>query len=304
MKNYTYRAFGLNIVSDFELPELNNGSGNHDVEILYGKIDEVDGHLSEDRIFKTDSEEIIYQLKDIAGCKIQKGKKAIIMPSPTLSNSTLRLLILTSVLGCILIQRKMLPIHGSSVVAGNRCIIIAGQSGAGKSTLTSAFINKGCRFLADDVSVVCNDKNGIMYVQPAYPYRKLHKDSAQCYDFDIEGLERIEYEEEKYLIPVHQHFIDTPKQLSALFEIIPADVDNVRIEKVKGLEKLNVLMDNLYRGTLAIYFDSRAHYFENIGDIASKLDVYRISRPKNEFTCEKQVELIFKELGIESPEVV
>lgn len=296
MKKYKYRAFGLNIVSDFELPELVNGSDEYDVEILRGEIDEVDGDFIENKIHKADSKEITYQLKGVAGCKVQYGKKAIIMPSPTLTESTLRLLILTSVFGCIFIQRKMMPVHGSSVVLGDNCIIIAGGSGAGKSTLTSAFIEKGYFFLADDVSVLSQDDNGNIYVQPAYPYRKLHKDSLQCYDYDVEGLERIEYEEEKYLIPVHKHFINSPKRLSALFEIVPANIDEVKIEKIKGLEKLRILMGNLYRGKLKFFSNSEAYYFENFGDIASKLDIYRIMRPKNRFTCEEQLELICKEL--------
>lgn len=305
MEKYKYRAFGLNIFSDFELPELVCRNDDEcDVEILCGGIDEIDGRFLEDKIYKADSEEIIYQLKDIAGCKVQNGKKAIIMPSSTLSKSTLRLLILTSIFGCVLIQRKMLPIHGSSVVVGDGCIIIAGYSGAGKSTLTSALIEKGSLFLADDVSVVSNDNNGSMYVHPAYPYRKLHKDSARCYNYDVNSLEKIEYEEEKYLIPVHKHFVNTPKHLRALFEIVPANIDKAHIEKIKGLEKLRILMDNLYRGKLKFFFNSEAYYFKNIGDIASKINIYRIMRPINKFTCEEQVELILKELGTEFPEVV
>lgn len=298
MKKYKYRAFGLNIDSDFELPELICRYGDEiDVEIICDEIDEMDGRFLADKIHKADPEEIIYQLKGIAGCKVQNGERATIMPSATLSKSTLRLLILTSVFGCIFIQRRMLPIHGSCVVVGDDCIIIAGASGAGKSTLTSAFIEKGCSFLADDVSVVTTDEKGSVFVHPAYPYRKLHKDSAQCYDYDVNGLERIEYEEEKYLIPVHKHFSNTPKRLRALFEIVPSDVDNVHIGKINGLEKLKILMDNLYRGKLKFFFNSEAYYFKNIGDIASKIDIYKIMRPENKFTCEEQLKLIYKELG-------
>lgn len=298
MKKYSYRAFGLNIVSDFELPELVKGNGKNDVEILLGNIEEIDGEFSTNQIFKTDSEEIIYQLKNVAGCRILNGNKAIIMPSPSLSHSTLRLLILTSVLGCILIQRKMSPIHGSSVVIGDSSIIIAGRSGAGKSTLTSTFIEHGYKFLTDDVSVISMDDFGNMYVQPGYPYRKLHKDSADHHSLNIEELERIEYEDEKFLVPVNQYFIDTPKRLLALVEITPMTVDNVSIEKLKGISKLNVLMENLYRGALASHFNSRTYYFERIGDIASKLDVFKMRRPKNQFTCEEQLELILNEVGI------
>lgn len=296
MKQHTYKAFGLNIISDIELPELLIAEGNADVEIRLGEIEEVDRGLTEDIIIKTSPEEIIYQLKDIAGCKVQNGKKVIIMPKLGLNHTILRLFVLTSVLGCILIQRKIPAIHGSSVVIGDQCIIIAGNSGAGKSTITNEFILKGHSFLSDDVSVINYDQLERMYVQPGHPFRKLHKDSAQHYCLNIENCERIEYEEDKYLIPVHDSFIDRPIRLNALVEIVPKEVDAVSIQKLSGIEKLNVLMENLYRGRLTSHFNSKAYYFKMIGSIAANLKVYRLTRPNNKFTCDKQVELIMNEV--------
>lgn len=299
MGKYLYRAFGLNILSDFELPELETGLGQQDVEILHGEVSETDADLSCDRVIRMSAEEIIYQLKDVAGCKVYNRGQAIIMPHPSLSQSTLRLLILTSVMGCILIQRKMVPLHGSSVTMNGEGIILAGQSGAGKSTLTSTFIKKGFRFLSDDVSVIDSDDNGDLYVQPSYPYRKLHRDSIDNFKLDVSGLERIEREEEKYLIPVHESFESEPRKLRAFIEIVPMDkVEEVSIERIRGAAKLRLLMDNLYRGNLSTYFDSKVFYFEQIGKISANLDVFRLVRPKHQFTCDKQAELILNELGI------
>lgn len=296
MKQYKYRAFGFNIISDFEMPELMKGNGIVDIEITKGNIEEIEDDLLEDKIIKSSENEIVYQLKDIAGCKVINGKRVIIMPSPNLGHTTLRLFILTSVLGCILIQKKVPAIHGSCVVIGDKCIIIAGDSGAGKSTITSEFILQGYTFLSDDVSVIYDDKLGNLCVQPGVPYRKLHKDSALHYSINTENCEKIEYEEEKYLIPLHKSFENTPKKLCALVEIVPKEVDDVYIEKLKGIEKLNILMNNLYRGRLTAHFKSREFYFKLIGDIAARLDVYRIIRPKDRFTCDKQVELIINKL--------
>lgn len=298
MSKYKYKAFGLNFISDFEIPELVPGNGENDVEILYGKIEEMDGQFSDDMIFKADPSEISFQVKDIGGCRVINGKTAIIMPKDNFKHSVLRLFILTSIMGCILIQRKMIPIHGSCVMIGDSSIIIAGRSNAGKSTLTSYFLNKGYRFLSDDISVVKIDDLGDMFVQPGYPYRKLHGDSAEHHSINTDGLEKIDYEENKFLVPAHEYFVDEPKRLSALFEITPMNGCDVEIKKVKGLSKLNVLMENLYRGTLASLFKTRAFYFEQIGTIASKLDIFRVIRPENQFTCEKQAELILNELGM------
>lgn len=298
MGKYRYRAFGLNIASDFRLPELMEGSGSEDVGILKGIIDVGDYDLSENIIFKESREESIYQIKKIARCKIIKGETAIIMPDPFLSDSTLRLLILTSVFGCVFIQRRMVPIHGSCVVIGKRSIVIMGSSGAGKSSLAGTFIKEGCKFLSDDVSVISENALGKMLVQPGYPYRKLHQDSAEYHSLDYIGFERIEFEEEKYLIPQHDSFMAEPAELGAFFEIAPGDVDDVTIEKIKGMAKLDVLMRNIYRWKLIGYHDLNAYYYQKMGNIASRVDVFKITRPKGGFSCERQIKLILKELGL------
>ena len=56
--------------------------------------------------------------------------------------------------GALLMQRKILPLHGSAVAIDGKAYAIVGDSGAGKSTLASAFLNKGYQLLSDDVIAV------------------------------------------------------------------------------------------------------------------------------------------------------
>lgn len=107
MRKYHYYAFGLNISSEFELPELLPSKGKTDVEIIHGIIDELAPDLNEKKIIKFTKDDIIYQLKTEAGCRIIKGEKVIVQPHKSLSHSAIRLFILTSVMGCLLYQRKL-----------------------------------------------------------------------------------------------------------------------------------------------------------------------------------------------------
>lgn len=295
MRKYHYYAFGLNISSEFELPELLPSKGKTDVEIIHGIIDEVAPDLNEKKIIKFTKDDIIYQLKTEAGCRIIKGEKVIVQPHKSLSHSAIRLFILTSVMGCLLYQRKLFAIHGSSIVINGKCVIIAGYSGAGKSSLTSSFIQKGYKFLSDDISVIC-ENNGEIYVQPGYPYRKLHSDSANALSINTGSLEIIDSEEEKYLVPAIDHYIQEPVPLYALIELAVGKDEYVTLEKITGANIISILIGNIYRRSIAHHLKLNDYYFYKSGYIASKIKAFKLTRPQNQYTFDKQMDLILNAL--------
>ena len=66
----------------------------------------------------------------------------------------IRLYILGTCMGALLMQRKILPLHGSAIAIDGKAYAFVGDSGAGKSTLASAFLSKGYKLLSDDVIAV------------------------------------------------------------------------------------------------------------------------------------------------------
>ena len=62
--------------------------------------------------------------------------------------------------GYALFQRGLTILHGSSISHNNKGIIFSGISGSGKSTVISGLINKGFKYISDDL--VCLDsKNNL-----------------------------------------------------------------------------------------------------------------------------------------------
>ena len=59
----------------------------------------------------------------------------------------IRLYILRDMYGTLLMQRKILPFHGSAIAINGKAYAIVGDSGAGKSTLASAFLKEGYQLL-------------------------------------------------------------------------------------------------------------------------------------------------------------
>ena len=71
------------------------------------------------------------------------GNKIIVSPLDEIDEDVIRLYILGTCMGAILMQRKILPLHGSAIAINGKAYAIVGDSGAGKSTLASAFLKKG-----------------------------------------------------------------------------------------------------------------------------------------------------------------
>jgi len=68
-------------------------------------------------------------------------------------------IILFNILNLILSYSGMIFIHSASLCYGGKGIILAGEAGAGKSTLSVGLIERGCKFLSDDKSIIHLNNN-------------------------------------------------------------------------------------------------------------------------------------------------
>ena len=100
----------------------------------------------------------------------------------------IRLYILGTCMGAILLQRKILPLHGSAIAIDGKAYAIVGDSGAGKSTLASAFLKRGYQLLSDDVIPVTLNHANVPIVTPAYPQQKLWLESLNHFGMESTGL--------------------------------------------------------------------------------------------------------------------
>jgi serine kinase of HPr protein (carbohydrate metabolism regulator) len=87
-------------------------------------------------------------------------------------------------MGALLLQRRVLPLHGSAVAVNGKAIAFVGESGAGKSTLASAFLGRDYPLLSDDVIPVRFSIDGDPHVAPAYPQQKLWQESLNGLGMD------------------------------------------------------------------------------------------------------------------------
>ena len=116
----------------------------------------------------------------------------------------LRLYILGTCMGAILMQRKILPLHGSAVDIDGKVYAIVGDSGAGKSTLASALLKHGYQLVSDDViAVSLTHENPIPFVTPSYPQQNL-VGKPKYFGMDSTNYHSTYVRENKYRVPVRK----------------------------------------------------------------------------------------------------
>lgn len=292
-----YRIFGMNIASEFVLPQLMGSEGEPDVYILEDKVPEKLSKAYEDNnFFQVSKKELLFCVKGVGKYLISNGNRIIVDSEKGCNEQSLYLYLLGSAMGALLYQRGILPVHGSAVVVNERSIILTGDSGAGKSSLTMAFRKSGYPFLTDDIAALTQDDDGLVYVQPAYPQQKLWKDCIETMGSNTNDLAQIDTRLDKYYFSVDSGFYNSPVKLGTICEIVPDKCENVSIQVIEGIQKLYVIMRNIYRYQFTGFFETREDCFKKCSDIANKINVFRLIRPAEQFSVCSQMELLLSKI--------
>ncbi|MDK0655164.1 hypothetical protein P5E38_12815 [Clostridium perfringens] len=299
MKKWFYKVYGLIVESDIEIPELLSIDKNENKVDIKIKKDIIPKDVIEKipsySWFKYDVDSMVFTVKNIGSFYIYDGKNIVVQPSENADNQGIKTFILGTSFGMILLQRNKVAIHGGAILIGENAIILTGQSGAGKSTLTNAFRQYEYPFMADDVSSTIELQDEI-FIEPAYPQQKICRDAMEKMGYRIDDFKLIDEDREKYVIPTHESFVKEKRKLKAIFEIEPYDGEEVKIEEVSGGEKMKTILRNIYRIEIIVHHGIPPAYFKKVINIAKNTLVFRIKRPKNQFSVDRQIELIEREL--------
>ncbi len=299
MKKWFYKVYGLIVESNIEIPELLSIDKNENKVDIKIKKDIIPKDVIEKipsySWFKYDVDSMVFTVKNIGSFYIYDGKNIIVQPSENADNQGIKTFILGTSFGMILLQRNKVAIHGGAILIGENAIILTGQSGAGKSTLTNAFRQYKYPFMADDVSSTI-ELQDVIFIEPAYPQQKICRDAMEKMGYRIDDFKLIDEDREKYVIPTHESFVKEKRKLQAIFEIEPYDGEEVKIEEISGGEKMKTILRNIYRIEIIAPHGIPPAYFKKVINIAKNTLVFRIKRPKNQFSVDRQIELIEREL--------
>ncbi|MBU7007233.1 hypothetical protein [Phosphitispora fastidiosa] len=298
-----YKAFGLTLQSEIPFPELHQICGNENMADVVIEISDLTGLWSEyarqdEKIICT-KEFVMFRLPQAVVFCIREGKKITVSPLRDFDAAMVRVFILGTCMGALLLQRRVLPLHGSAVAIAGRAYGFIGDSGAGKSTLASAMISRGYRLLTDDVLAVTFSHEGIPLVIPSYPQQKLCRESLNELGMEA-GLYRHIYDREnKYGIPVPEEFYAGPLPLAGLFELVTTKEEGIEIRPLARLERLYSLYYQTYRKFLIPRLNLMEWHFKTSTSIASRIDFFQLRRPDTGFSAPHLVSLILKTINQE-----
>ncbi|MDQ0975352.1 hypothetical protein QFZ31_005230 [Neobacillus niacini] len=304
IKGTIYRAFGLSILSEIPLPEVMDLSEqNGDIDV-YIKLDISlptlwDSLQNEKRKLIVYENLVLFEVPQTAIFGIKDGKNILVCPLKEADFDKIRLYILGTCIGVLLMQRKILPLHGSAVVINNKAYAIIGKSGAGKSTLATAFIKNGYQLLSDDVIAVGFEEGDIPYVMPSYPQQKLWSESMSIFGMETSNYSPLFERETKFSVPIINDFYSNPLPLSGIFELIKTEERNINFRKIEGLERVQTVLRQTFRGSLLNQMGLTGWHFNISLNLINKTPIYQLQRPSKGFTASELLSIILGQINSE-----
>lgn len=303
-KKTSYKAFGLNILSDVQLPELFKPDQEERVDIVIESSDLTelwyDLSGSQQKIL-TKKNLFMFQFPNVATYVVQDGKKIIVSSMGGADEDQVRLYILGTCMGALLMQRKILPLHGSAVAINGKAYAFVGEQGAGKSTLAAAFLERGYKLLSDDVIGVSLNEEGIPQVTPSYPQQKLWEDCLGHFDMETSHYRPLFERETKFSVPVHDQFLDKPLPLEGVFELVKKGncSGKVELHPIQKLERLHTLFNHTYRNYLIQRFGLMEWHFQFLTRFVNKIDLAQLQRPESGFTANELLSIVLNQINRE-----
>lgn len=285
-----YKAFGFAIQSAIPLPELqriDEVDAVADIIITIGDLTALWQEKAGERGgFVIEPDFVMFEIVNHAIFCIRDGQHITISLAKGHELDVVRLYLLGTCMGALLMQRRLVPLHGSAVAVDKKCYAFVGDSGAGKSTLASAFLAQGYELVSDDVislSLVGRDKD--IVVTPSYPQQKLWQQSLDQLGMNANGYRSVYGREKKYCVPVGSQYTLEQLPLECIIELRKTERGEIEMAPITSLDRLLTLFAHTYRNFMLAPLGLLPWHFDMSTHIAAKTSMFRMSRPEDSFTA-------------------
>jgi hypothetical protein len=303
-----YHAFGLNIQSEIDLPELLTSeseatdglrlaSCSADVDVRFGSVPSQIEAQDSGICFQAAPSRMLINLPDVARFDIRDGREIVIDRADGVCDSTLRLFVLGYCMGALLHQRQKLVLHAAVVARDDHCLAFAGVSSAGKSTLAAALIQRGYNLVADEIGVIDVGPDKMPRVLPGYPALLLWKRSLKKLNLDIEPMGPVRPEIEKFVVPVHGSFLDTPQRLTHLYVLNSWNQEDVELKAAEGFGRFNAFLNHTYRERYLKGMGLARNRQQQVAAVVPHVKVQHLSWPQSWDDMDRAIEVVEEDLN-------
>lgn len=283
---YQYLIYNQKVTSDFMINCASETKflGQADVIVTIGEVPTwIKEEISQGVMDNLTEEQMWFYIPEKLIFFITNGNHILIdLLSKDVSMQDLCSYMTGSGFALLLVQKGLIPIHGSTINIYEKTVIITGRSGSGKSSTVFELMNQGGLFLSDDVSPLSVVENKIIAL-PAFPQQKICHDIIERYHLDEKSLIYIDEFRDKYARKVNiNQYVSEPRQLDYIIELIPYPEQTVLLQEVRGVAKLQMLTNNLYRGLIYEKMGITIKRMDDMIQIASEIKMYQLFRPVDE----------------------
>lgn len=292
-----YKLYGLVFQTPFQWPTLPEAAPDEAVDVVVeeGWVPrELDQRVAGEKTWDAAPGQYLLRGGRYAGrFLVEDGRRITLFRNPQAQEEKIVLYFLDTVIGAFLQQRGYLNLHANAAVREHAALAVSGPSGAGKSTTLSALLARGCRMLADDLTVLTQDDRGQVIVLPGVPQIHLSEEAAGGLGKDISGLQRHAWRLMKAVVPTREDMAQQPAPLKALFLLQKDAVDRMQAEMLEGTNKFDAIQSCLYGPLLP---DEHPRFFPIIAKMIAQVQVYRIRRPESKWTIEQVADFILQKM--------
>ncbi len=207
---------------------------------------------------------------------VEQGSRISVEPLAGAAPEEICLFLMGSVLGALLYQRGLFPLHGCAVETRWGAMIFVGPQGVGKSTLAAQFFRRGYRLLSDDVCAV-DFSHGALSVLPALAHLRLCADAY----LRLDSPSGAAFHVDKFIVPMHDRYCPHPVPLRAVHVLADSAHATPSFALLHGFDRVRQLLHNLYRPQFLQGQQTQSRLMHAALHIAQDASVAAVSRRRD-----------------------
>lgn len=272
-----YRAFGLNVHSEIELPELPEADGPPDVSVVLGPAG-VPGQAWQSGRQSWGELGLAWVFQPAWGAiRVEGGVRFTVEKRGGLSEEGIRVWLLGPAFAILLHQRQMFVLHGSAVALDGAAVVFLGESGAGKSTAAYACARAGLPVLSDDI-VPVNFDNRTPVVRPGIPHLRLAPDVLLGAGDSLEAhTQPIPWDEKRH-VQLGRGCLSPALPLGAVYVL--EEAGDFVTEPLAPQQAFAALARNSFLAPLMLQCGSLPWHLETCARLAAVAHVHRLAFPR------------------------
>lgn len=268
------RAYGLDIVAEFDLPELASRPPSTDSPDAVVVADEVRPPVSTRATTMVDPTTYVLDL-EAAALEVRNGERISFDAPSGVPDEVLRHIVLGPGMHHLLHQRGRFVLHASVVEIDGRAVAFTGPAGRGKTTMAAACLLAGHRVISDDVAAI-EWRDGEPVVRRGYPWIKLDEAFVDRFDPPVSPPIRPSGARDRHFYGLPHEQPAEPIPLAAVYVL--TDGDHESIDSIEGGARITTLSHNVYASGLMSNPAEAATAFEHATALTGSVPVKRLTR--------------------------